>query len=307
MDDFILDGQPEWRYCRVRAGEKRPYPADWQKNPLELWAVDSGNVGLLLGPVSGGIAAIDFDGYSAYEWAEAQGIDLSALPTTPTWTSGKPGRCQMTFKTPPEYWSVLSTKKITNRTSELITDGEGFEFRWAGTQSVIPPSLHPDTGRPYDWLIDGAVPVAQIPGDMLLVWLNLMQPAGVSSSVPEPNWQELDDDRVAEVNGLVGKIKERHILLPYDDWCSVAWAVAKELGRAAGEVVMREYYPEQRANEYRDLYRNWNAARSPGMGTLYYMAGSGAKSATGDGYKIYQQQQKEIAELEKRIKEMRND
>ena len=76
MDNFILDKQTDWRYCRVKAGDKKPYPADWQKTPLELHQVDSHNIGLLLGPVSGGVCAIDFDGYSAIDWALAQGINL---------------------------------------------------------------------------------------------------------------------------------------------------------------------------------------------------------------------------------------
>ena len=50
MIDPILEHQPAWRYCRVRSGEKKPYPADWQNNPLKLLQVDSKNIGLILGP-----------------------------------------------------------------------------------------------------------------------------------------------------------------------------------------------------------------------------------------------------------------
>ena len=74
MKDDILQHQPNWRYCRVRAGEKKPYPAGWQNNPLTLEQVDSENIGLILGPKGNGICAIDFDGTTAWAWLKEQGV-----------------------------------------------------------------------------------------------------------------------------------------------------------------------------------------------------------------------------------------
>jgi hypothetical protein len=308
MDNFILDKQTDWRYCRVKAGDKKPYPADWQKNPLELHQVDSPNIGLLLGPTSGGTCAIDFDGYSAIDWALAQGIDLEHLPITPTWSSGKPGRCQMAFRVPQEAWDYLTTKKITHSQSSLIAQGEGFEFRWTGGQSVLPPSIHPTTGRPYEWWSDAMEPVADLPEDLLILWLSLITPTRPPSTLPEVKLEEVDEKKVAQVNELLEIVKGKHPVLAYDDWCKVSWGVAKELGREAGEVVMREYYPEQEPGEYRNIYRTYDVAKSPSMGTVRKIY-AGIKSKREEGkekYKEYLSRQQEIERLEQRIKEMKN-
>jgi hypothetical protein len=273
MDDFILHQQTTWRYCRVRDGEKRPYPANWQNTPLELWAVDSGNVGLLLGPVSEGTCAIDFDGHSAYTWAESQGIDLTNLPTTPMWSSGKPGRCQMAFGVPNQYWLLLNTLKVPTwwdiETRRAI---EGIEFRWTGCQSVVPPSRHPDTGRPYEWLIDAMNPMAGIPDDILSVWLNyrpVIAPNNSTATANEPDWQQLQDTEIEDINQLLTALKSHYPVLEHDVWRDVAWAVARGVGRSAGEILMKEYYPEQRHGEYANqLYRNYNIVRSPGPGRI---------------------------------------
>ena len=313
MDNFILDKQTDWRYCRVKAGDKKPYPADWQKTPLELHQVDSSNIGLLLGPASNGICAIDFDGPTAFTWAEAQGIDLEKIVKeypTPTWSSGKPGRCQMAFRVPKEFWELLSTKKITTKPPSYpgAKDGEGFEFRWTGGQSVLPPSVHPDTGRPYEWLVDAMEQVADLPDSILLAWAINVAPKRAPSVIPEVKLEELDEKKVAQVNELLEIVKGKHPVLAYDDWCKVSWGVAKELGREAGEVVMREYYPEQEPGEYRNIYRTYDVAKSPSMGTVRKIY-AGVKSKREEGkekYKEYLSRQQEIERLEQRIKEMKN-
>ena len=310
MDDFILDQQYDWRYCRVRAGEKTPYPKNWQSTPLELHEVDSANIGLLLGPASGGICAIDFDGPSAFTWVEEQGIDLTGLPLTPTWTSGKPGRCQMAFRVPRELWDILTTKKIVTRPASApgARDGEGFEFRWTGGQSVLPPSTHPDTGQSYQWLVDAMEPVADLPDDLLLLWADHTAPKRDPSPVPEVRLTDLNEQTVARVNEILELVKSRNPVLSYDDWRSVAWGVAKELGRDAGEVIMREYYPEQSSGEYRQIYQSWDAAKSPSMGTVIKMY-AGLRSRREQHtqqFQEYLKRQEEIEILERRIKELRN-
>ena len=129
MKDLNLECLPNWRYCRIPYATKGPRDAGWQNNPLELTQVpDDMNIGVLLGPASGGIAALDFDGPLAWDWWDANiGI---AIPDTVTWTSGKPGRCQMAFYVEDIFWEHLATKKVD------VGEGQGFEFRWTGGQSV---------------------------------------------------------------------------------------------------------------------------------------------------------------------------
>jgi len=45
-----------------------------------------------------------------------------------------------------------------------------FELRAGPVQDVLPPSIHPDTGRPYEWVVEpnGAVP--ELPAEILDLW-----------------------------------------------------------------------------------------------------------------------------------------
>lgn len=281
MIDKILEQQPTWRYCRVRAGEKKPYPADWQNTPLLLCEVDSTNVGLILGPKGNGVCAIDFDGTTAWTWAVEHGIDITKLNSI-AWTSGKTDRCQMAFSVPEQYWDVLKTKKITTG------DKEGFEFRWAGGQSVLPPSIHPDTKQPYAWLIDAGNELQTIPDCVLLAWLEEIakQPvAQVLDTTPEVSIDELTDTDIQEVDNALNILKQRRPGLLYDEWRTIAWAVAHHVGRPVAKALVTKYYPEQKSGEYDALFRTWNKAKSPTIGSLMFLAG--IKKNT-DEYKLNQ-------------------
>jgi hypothetical protein len=275
MIDPILQQQPTWRYCRVRAGEKRPYPANWQKTPLLLHEVDSENIGLILGPAGLGVCAIDFDGTSAWNWFAETGI--KELPITPTWTSGKQDRCQMAFQVPEEYWDVLETKKIQTQAPSKpgAGDGEGFEFRWAGGQSVLPPSIHPSTKRPYEWLVDATHEVAVIPEELLIVWLEQItkKAAVVEDTLPEVKLDDLDQFDINEAESVLKLIKERYPALSYEDWFRVTSGLAHRIGRDAALVLIKQYYPEQKSGEYKTLFRSWNKAKSAKFGSLVVMAG----------------------------------
>ena len=278
MKDILLEHQENWRYCRVRAGEKKPYPADWQNNPLRLHEVDSANIGLILGPKGNGVCAIDFDGTSAWHWIEKQGVKRSGLRSI-AWSSGKTDRCQMAFLVPEEYWDVLKTKKVTT------ADREGFEFRWAGGQSVLPPSIHPDTKEPYYWIIPPAEMIGEnwrdieidvIPEDLLTVWLTLIAEEGHRDIDTEPEviLDDLTDTEIKEVEQELNELKQRKPTLAYDDWRTVCWAVAHHIGRAAAKIVINNYYPEQKRGEYDLLFKTWNKGKSPTLGSLKFIAGT---------------------------------
>jgi hypothetical protein len=276
MKNTILEQQPTWRYCRVRGGEKKPYPADWQNTPLLLEQVDSLNIGLILGPKGNGVCAIDFDGPTSWTWAVEHGIDITTLKSV-SWSSGKTDRCQMAFSVPEEYWDVLKTKKITTKhpTKPGAKDGEGFEFRWAGGQSVLPPSIHPDTHQPYFWIIDATNPVDIIPDSILLAWLEHIAGDSVIEPdlTPEVSLDDLTDAQVQEVEQALAVLKQRRPALGYEEWARVSWAVAHELGRGPAKILMTQYYPERERGEYDELFRTYNKSKSPKIGSLYFMAG----------------------------------
>jgi len=85
------------------------------------------------------LVAVDCDGYSAIERIAA----IEPLPKTVAFTSGKPGRAQYLFKV--EGDSKLKSRKIPTAA------GEALELRGSNLPSVLPPSVHPETGF-YRWL-----------------------------------------------------------------------------------------------------------------------------------------------------------
>lgn len=276
MQNNILELQPQWRYCRVRAGEKRPYPANWQNTPLRLAEVDSANIGLILGPASGGVAACDFDGVSAIDWFRQQ-FPTVELPQTPAWTSGRAGRVQMAFQVDQLLWPVLQTKKI--KTGE----GEGFEFRWTGAQSVLPPSVHPVTGEPYQWITTAAESVKPLPQEVIHYWVQQCRSLDREPDLePETMPEDLTEQQVQEVDAVMQALKQRHAALNYDDWRTVCWGVAHSLGRAAAQIIMQQYYPERERGEYSNLFRTWNKSRSPTLGSVRFLAGLCDQPQTGN-------------------------
>jgi hypothetical protein len=176
-------------------GNKRPYREGWQQEaPLSPVAITEklqfgewvnykdkdGNLkkrfvkplgyGIRTGEVSGGILALDVDGHAAE--ALLQKLSGGDLPDTVIFTSGKPGRRQILYFITEEYWQVVKT--IKQKTGVKDSDGKEqlLEFRWNGCQSVLPPSVHPETGN-YFWVRSPQdVEVAQCPNWVIELMLH---------------------------------------------------------------------------------------------------------------------------------------
>lgn len=115
---------------------KMPQGYGWQRSlPLppetaeEIWSTREGNMGLVLGP--SGVIDFELDGGDEkLYWELANGIEAPCFRTG----SGKP---HILFRDPGH---------LTRRTRD------GLELRAGAHQSVIPPSVHPETGKPYEWI-----------------------------------------------------------------------------------------------------------------------------------------------------------
>ena len=172
----------------VRA--KKPYRSNWQQESalslyaltLELHSGRATGVGLRSGKISGGILCLDFDGHSAL----AKYLELSGgvkPPETVRWTSGKPGRFQLAFRVPEDEWDAIATKKIPTAWDENGKADEFLEIRWDGCQSVLPPSIHPETGG-YIWERSlSESEIAECPSFILKI----------SQAEPKPEYRETRD------------------------------------------------------------------------------------------------------------------
>jgi len=159
----------------IPAGLKGPRARGWNLR-AHCWAKPgqvpegySGNVGLA--HVYAGTCALDVDHAElAGPALAAHGIDLAALLAAPDAVhirSGRAGRDKLLFRLRDPLPSI-------NRSA-----AEGFELRSTAkngptVQDVLPPSIHPKTGKPYQWAGDWHN-IPPIPADLLTLWRRLLK------------------------------------------------------------------------------------------------------------------------------------
>ena len=164
-----------WYLVPIPAGSKGPAHARWQQRALSspqaaeqfFEKYPTHNVGLLHG-VSG-TCAVDIDDVALTKLIFAElGIDFNDLMQSAPQIVGRENRGKLLFNAPPD----LVTHKISwpvegdPRKTQVI-----FELRAGAVQDVLPPSVHPDTGRPYRWegrsIWDG---LPDLPPQLLTIW-----------------------------------------------------------------------------------------------------------------------------------------
>ena len=146
---------------------KRPYKQKWQeilvsreeiKGDLEKGIA----TGFALCLKGRGYLVIDVDGDSANEFLCLYLIENSLeLPRTLQWTSKKsPNRYSFLLKLTIEQEKRI--KSVVKTYKQIQTDkGEQIEFRWDKCCCVLPPSIHPDTGKPYEWIEETEIAVCE--------------------------------------------------------------------------------------------------------------------------------------------------
>lgn len=127
----------------LHRNSKRPVPNNWSQysetpvppDQQSEWVASNphGNIGLSLGRVSG-VSMIDIDTDDEKLFKAITEV----LPYSPWVRKGKKG-VMLAFK-----FSGLKTFRIKNLNGETLV-----ECLSTGTQCVLPPSIHPDTGQPY--------------------------------------------------------------------------------------------------------------------------------------------------------------
>jgi hypothetical protein len=118
---------------------KRPFMDNWSRycetlastEELESWESDYAgwNIGLCLGPASG-VVAVDIDTENERT--------LDIVPASPVRKRGKKGETRF-FR----FNSDIISRKYHHLGVEILANGN---------QTVLPPSIHPETGQPYVWL-----------------------------------------------------------------------------------------------------------------------------------------------------------
>lgn len=167
---------------RMWAG-RQPLPLRAPKNaeeatrfPDQVLARPNSNIGLATGARSR-VWALDIDGRAGIDSLLALARQHGKLPLTVRQNTGKGGH--LLFEWPGALpWGG----EIRNGASKFA---EGLDVRGEGGYIVLPPSIHPDTGRSYQW-VEGCAPhelaIARAPWWLL----RLVAPPPPRPSPPPP-------------------------------------------------------------------------------------------------------------------------
>lgn len=160
--DYLLHG---WKLCHISPGFKAPTGAasrGW--NELANAITDPGAGPAMRGGglchAYSGTCALDIDNYElAQPWLLERRIKLDELMLaidSVHISSGRPGRAKLLFTLQAPMASLkLCAYQVPQLTGKPKTY-HALELRCATAagetvQDVLPPTLHPDTGRPYEW------------------------------------------------------------------------------------------------------------------------------------------------------------
>jgi hypothetical protein len=176
--------------CGIRKGSKSPDYSEWNVKPIPADAADGLDGAGLLHTLSG-TCALDIDAMElAKPWLAERGVDVDALLEADDAViidSGRPGRAKLVYR-----------MKRPLRTFK--PKGSGLELRCAtaaglSVQDVLPPTIHPDTKKPYEWkfgiLGDWRNP-PPIPASLLSIWRELAAPIEPAASLPAQSAPKID-------------------------------------------------------------------------------------------------------------------
>ncbi len=217
--------------------------------------------------------ALDFDDLElSREWFEDRGLDLDRYLEAEDAVqilSGRVNRAKLLYRLP-KGMAPLVIKKILDPKSGKVV----MEFRCAsknGTtvQDVLPPSIHPETGKPYEWggLGDWRN-IPTIPDELLALW--------PKDGPKETRLSEESKGDTAEVeldSLTIQHLRSALLHLRSDDrelWVKVGLAL-KDLGDV-GRGLWLEWSSTSTKFDAEDAARVWDSFRPTGIGYKFVFA-----------------------------------
>lgn len=224
---------PEWRFCIIRSGGKKPTLARWNEigNAFVPTQLDPGTTGIGLLHRWSETASLDLDNMDeARAWLAERGIDLDALLNADDAcqiSSGREGKGKLLYKLP--VGRAMETKRIVKDMATFL------EFRNSdkggnSVQCCLPPTIHPVTCQPYTWGGKGhysALPT--LPEALLKVWEGLIE----ADKVPRVSIRGEHGASAEEVASAVAFCDPDSDRTP---WVQVGMALKLELGDAGCQI-----------------------------------------------------------------------
>lgn len=293
MDDIQAYIAAGWSVVPITAGKNPGFPG-WEHRGAAMkvvngqvltWdgTVPNASWGVGIRHAYSGTMAFDIDDI---EETVKYGIDVRALYNAHdavTIDSGRKNRGKLLYRMP--FGMVLPTKTYIKRVPVETNPGHFkrqmvFELR-CGTsdkttvQDVLPPTIHPDTGKPYRWGGKGhwsRLPI--VPESLMKVWLSLSVDY-VGDKV------EVGDSSLEEITEALSFISPD---CPYEDWRNVGMALRWYGDRTTNSDLAFEMWdewsqgaPKRYPTNPREMEKLWNSFRSNKknmvtLGTLFALA-----------------------------------
>ena len=273
----------------IPSGSKGPVTKGWNdianvlvdKTKLSLITHNVGLAHAYCKPDPTGV--LDGDDYlEAKNWFQKKGIDLDALLNADDAVqivSGRENRVKLLYRLP----TILKTCQITDPdTKEMILEFRCCSANGKTVQDVLPPSIHPKTGKPYEWGGKGTWNnLPDIPDKLLKIWkqelvsfskktdLNKTTKALVHSPTPETP---------REIARLINMLEYISADCSYDAYRDLVWAILSTGWNCAHKVAFDwSMTAPDRFEEttFYELSRSHDASKTPTLGTIYHLARSG--------------------------------
>lgn len=278
VDAYIRHG---WSLVPIPPNTKGPRSPGWQlkENALKSQSDLPVGYGIGLAHAYSGTMAFDID-----EWElcasvlAAKGIDLNTLyhaPDAVVVDSGRAGHGKLLYQMP--FGMTPVTKKV-------ISEGKTvYELRCASAtgltvQDVLPPSVHPTTGKPYTWAGTGHWSrLPMIPEALLDLWHELLdldkeRSIKVSGEAINASWEEI----TAALEHIPAECSR-------DEWvtCGMAlhWA-GSQTGQLDQALYIWNDWSKEAPTKYpgeREIFTQWQSfktdkANSVKLGSLFHIA-----------------------------------
>ena len=246
-----------WALVPIPPGKKGPVTARWNTREMcvrdpEIAEFLDGNVGLA--HAYSGTCAVDVDDLAkSTAWLAERNIDLQALLDAPDAVriESRPGRAKLLYRTakPMPSFKLPCGLELRCASSSGLT-----------VQDVLPPSVHPDTERPYEWKYnrpDGHWSrLPPVPAPILNLWQGL-----ISSTAPErPRPPKAAGVQAPRLRAL---LDEHDPDAGYDQWLGVGMALHHETGGSnTGLMLWNEW--SAKGKKYKglgDLEQHWRTFR----------------------------------------------
>lgn len=245
-----------WALIPIPRGTKGPTAKGWNlKENCKLPPNCTGNTGLA--HTFSGTCAIDFDNLAeATAWLAERKIDaaqlLEALDAVQI-SSGRPNRAKLLYRldTPLRSIKVAPFINAEGKTRKALEFRCG-DAKGGTVQDVLPPSIHPDTGKPYEWKLGPLADLEalpQLPEALHRLWLSLIE-----APAPAPVEEPVGFDAAA-----LRAIIAEHDAEDYDTWLKVGMALHHETQGADAGLALWDNWSSTASNykSFEDLEHRW--------------------------------------------------